>query len=37
MSSLDENKQFLSTNQFEREKGARELYNAIGTPSLNDS
>jgi hypothetical protein len=36
MSSLDENKQFFTTNQFERAKRARELYHAIGTPSLND-
>jgi hypothetical protein len=31
MSSLDKNKQFFKTNQFERAKRARELYHAIGT------
>jgi hypothetical protein len=36
MSSVEENKKFYTPNQFERAKKARDLYHAIGTPSIND-
>jgi hypothetical protein len=34
--SIEKNKNFYTTNQFERAKKARDLYHAIGTPSVND-
>ena len=36
VSSVEENKKFYTPNQFERAKKARDLYHAIGTPSIND-
>ena len=36
LSSVKENKKFVTSNQFERAKKARELYHAIGTPSVQD-
>ena len=36
LSSIEENKGFFTKNQFERAKKARDLYHAIGTPSIND-
>jgi hypothetical protein len=36
MSTVDENKGFYTQRQFEKAKKARELYHALGTPSLND-
>ena len=36
LSSVKENKKFVTLNQFERAKKAQELYHAIGTPSVQD-
>jgi hypothetical protein len=36
MNSVEENKAFYTHRQFERAKRARDLYHAIGTPSLDD-
>ena len=34
LSSLEDNKRFYSTQQFERAKKARNLYHALGHPSI---
>jgi hypothetical protein len=34
--TVNENKKFFTTQQFEKAKQARELYHALGTPSLQD-
>lgn len=36
LTTVEENKTFYTQRQFERAKRARELYHALGTPSLND-
>jgi hypothetical protein len=36
LSSVEENKGFYTSNQFERAKQARDLYHAIGSPSVPD-
>jgi hypothetical protein len=36
LSSVEENKGFYTSNQFERAKKARDLYHAIGSPSVPD-
>ena len=36
LNSVEENKSFYTERQFERSKMARDLYHAIGTPSVSD-
>jgi hypothetical protein len=36
LSSVEENKGFCTSNQFERAKRARDFYHAIGSPSDSD-
>jgi hypothetical protein len=36
INTVDENKEFFTTQQFKKAKQARELYNALRTPSLQD-
>jgi hypothetical protein len=36
MSTVEENKSFYTQRQFDKAKKARELYHALGTPSLSD-
>lgn len=36
LSTVEENKSFYTQRQFERAKQARDLYHALGTPSIND-
>ena len=36
LTTVEENKSFYSSRQFERAKKARLLYHAVGTPSVKD-
>ena len=36
LNTVEENKYFMSDNQLKRAKMARQLYHALGTPSIND-
>ena len=36
ITTLEENKTFYTLQQFEKAKRARDLYHALGTPSIND-
>ena len=36
LNTVEENKTFFTQRQFERAKRARDLYHALGTPSIND-
>ena len=36
LNTVEENKKFYTQRQFDRAKRARDLYNALGTPSVND-
>ena len=36
LSTVEENKSFYTLRQFERAKRARDLYHALGTPSITD-
>ena len=36
LNTVEENKTFYTERQFERAKRARDLFHALGTPSIND-